>query len=250
MSYEIQKREDIKTLNEDSVFYFLYKKVERISLAIYLITDFFDTRESLKWELRNTTNKILTNVFELYEGRISKNDLHSEILKLESFLLLAYRGRMISDMNYEIIQDEIERLKKEVLVIISGHSRDKQVILNKNFFKIESENTETESVEIKKDTYIHKGQKNNKQNVLYKNTSIPNKKAIKTSSFNNKPIKTSREEKIMDMVKNKQPISIKDITHSFDGVSEKTIQRDLIGLIKKGLIKREGERRWSTYSIA
>ena len=58
MTIENQKRNEIKTLSDDSVFYFLYKKIEKISLAIYLVSDFFDLRESLKWDLRSTVNNI------------------------------------------------------------------------------------------------------------------------------------------------------------------------------------------------
>jgi hypothetical protein len=31
---------------------------------------------------------------------------------------------------------------------------------------------------------------------------------------------------------------------------EKTIQRELLALVEEGIVKKEGERRWSTYSLA
>jgi DNA-binding HxlR family transcriptional regulator len=34
------------------------------------------------------------------------------------------------------------------------------------------------------------------------------------------------------------------------GVSEKTIQRELGALIESGLVMKQGERRWSVYSLA
>jgi predicted HTH transcriptional regulator len=48
------------------------------------------------------------------------------------------------------------------------------------------------------------------------------------------------------VVENKA-VSIKDIRTAITGCSEKTIQRELANLISQGLIKREGERRWSVY---
>ncbi len=44
--------------------------------------------------------------------------------------------------------------------------------------------------------------------------------------------------------------TIKDIAEVITDVSEKTIQRELNSLIEKGQVIRQGERRWSKYSIA
>jgi DNA-binding transcriptional ArsR family regulator len=44
--------------------------------------------------------------------------------------------------------------------------------------------------------------------------------------------------------------TIKDIAEVITDVSEKTIQRELNSLIEKGQVIRQGERRWSKYSVA
>ncbi len=44
--------------------------------------------------------------------------------------------------------------------------------------------------------------------------------------------------------------TIKDIAEVITDVSEKTIQRELNSLIEKGQVLRQGERRWSKYSLA
>ena len=54
----------------------------------------------------------------------------------------------------------------------------------------------------------------------------------------------------MSLIKDKGRVSIKDITLVVRGVSEKTIQRELQGLIDAGRVAKLGERRWSTYSLA
>jgi hypothetical protein len=43
--------------------------------------------------------------------------------------------------------------------------------------------------------------------------------------------------------------TIKDLSDVITDVSSKTIQRELNSLIEKGEVKRDGERRWSTYSL-
>jgi len=255
MTTEKQKINEIKTLPDDSVFYFLYKKIERISLAVYLVSDFFDLRESLRWDLRSTVNNILENVFDLYEGKISKNNIYSDIIKLESLFTLAYQSRLVSDMNYEIIKEEIGRFRNEVMIVITTHSRDKQTMITNTFFNVEIPENTKQSFDKKTDN-SHKGHSPIK-NVFYKKDSIKKevkvngaiKKNDKSLNLISQPKKSGRKEQILELIKKNQPVSIKDISHSFEGVSEKTIQRDLTQLIDQGVLKREGERRWSTYSL-
>jgi len=52
---------------------------------------------------------------------------------------------------------------------------------------------------------------------------------------------------ILDLVRSGGGLSIKDISAVVKDCSEKTIQRELAELIRQGLIRRVGERRWSLY---
>ena len=52
---------------------------------------------------------------------------------------------------------------------------------------------------------------------------------------------------ILDLVRKRKSLSIKEIASVIRNCSEKTIQRELNILIERGLIRREGERRWSMY---
>lgn len=64
------------------------------------------------------------------------------------------------------------------------------------------------------------------------------------------PHTNDRQDKIRGLLKGKQGVSIKEISDAVPGVSEKTLQRDLMALIERGEVVREGERRWSTYRLA
>lgn len=63
-------------------------------------------------------------------------------------------------------------------------------------------------------------------------------------------VKDSRKGQIIDILKRTQQARIGDIAKSIKDVSEKTIQRELNALISEGRVKREGERRWSVYSVS
>ena len=60
-----------------------------------------------------------------------------------------------------------------------------------------------------------------------------------------------RQAAILEFVRSNKGVSIKDICNlagpSVRNCSEKTVQRELTELIRQGLIKKIGERRWSQY---
>lgn len=58
-----------------------------------------------------------------------------------------------------------------------------------------------------------------------------------------------RRERIKVILEAKGEASIKDISDIISDVSEKTIQRELNTMIEDNVVKRQGERRWSKYSL-
>lgn len=61
--------------------------------------------------------------------------------------------------------------------------------------------------------------------------------------------KQSRQARIQTVLEAKGEATIKDIAEVITDVSEKTIQRELNTMIDKNIVKRQGERRWSKYSV-
>jgi len=60
---------------------------------------------------------------------------------------------------------------------------------------------------------------------------------------------SDRASLILDFLKKQKSASIKDISLVIKDCSEKTIQRELGELIRQGLVRRMGERRWSVYTV-
>ena len=59
----------------------------------------------------------------------------------------------------------------------------------------------------------------------------------------------SRKKQILKLFNKGQKLTIKDISQVINDRGEKTIQRELQSMMKEGHIKKEGERRWSQYSL-
>jgi len=61
---------------------------------------------------------------------------------------------------------------------------------------------------------------------------------------------SERRKRILDLVSEKDKITIKDVADVITDCSEKTLQRELMSMVKGGTLIKEGERRWSTYKLA
>ncbi|MFZ2949867.1 MAG: DeoR family transcriptional regulator, partial [Desulfuromonadaceae bacterium] len=84
---------------------------------------------------------------------------------------------------------------------------------------------------------------NRQSTVRKKNTT-----EFKKDSSVHKP-KNNRRDSILKILTKKGDVTIKDISQSISDVSEKTIQRELLSLVQSGVLKKEGEKRWSRYSL-
>ena len=62
--------------------------------------------------------------------------------------------------------------------------------------------------------------------------------------------KTARQSVILNLLKDKKEVMIKDITCLINGCSEKTVQRELSTMVQAGVLKKMGEKRWSRYSLS
>jgi len=62
--------------------------------------------------------------------------------------------------------------------------------------------------------------------------------------------RSARQTAIKDILASKGQSTIKDISDALPDCSEKTVQRELTAMIVEGIVKKEGERRWSRYELS
>lgn len=239
---------------------FILKKTEKVVMAIYMVTDCLEDSEPMKPTLRALGVRMVSINYDaknipVYEQDEVYNDFMETIEEAVSFLFIAKTVGLISEMNANILENEIKNIvniwkdlkHKQDKMLITHSVREKmsQTVLSPDFFNVgvlPQDTSISHQVVLRthniKDN--HKVQSLNKDYLTNKNnkTSIDIKKDI-----------TDRKDKIVSLIKSKGQVSIKDITNEFKDISEKTIQRDLMRLIKDGVITKKGEKRWSVYSI-
>ena len=266
--------EEIKRLNslaffKDSNFLYLYKKTERICMAIYMVTNFMSPEEAIKWKLRNTVTDLLETIISINSASLfSKDktfrDISGKLFQTISFFKIAYHAGFVSSMNYDIIDSELNNLAKYLNEYDSNQLSAQTKLFADDYFTRDVPEFQDDNI---KDIFYkrqseagigqienQKGQEsaprqNHNQNANYKRqTSSKNTDSKKTKTANS-PTNTDRREKIINIIRQKDTVSVKDIAIEISDVSEKTIQRELLAMVDEGILEKEGERRWSRYSL-
>jgi DNA-binding transcriptional ArsR family regulator len=216
---------------------FIYKKAERLAKALHLITPAFSESVSL----RNRIDAIaigLVDAAVLSSGH-ARTALSRELLSLSSVLSIARTGGLLSAMNTDLITREAQALLQEVATY-----EEPRLFLDEA-----PTLSDIAKTAIKKDAPLPTKVSPNLRQAAPQAKEVSNKGHVKDNPLPTQGAIKDRREAILSVIQRKGSVSIKDISTLIRGVSEKTIQRELIVLIKEGAVLREGERRWSTYSL-
>ncbi len=229
---------------DDSLFY-VFKKTEKIVTALYLVTNLIKDNDPLKWEIRERCMSLISSTIAL--AGIDSQEKNSymrfflaSIYETRAFVTISFGSHIISKMNAEMIIDEIDAL----VIHIKDHAIDDAVragyVLSKSFFAAEPPS--------KTDDQGH-----DTSNARTSDTASSEKQKSGVSfkkQPQNMPIpKDSRKNSIIELLKVRSNLTIKDILKVMPGFSAKTVQRELSDLVHTGIVKKEGDRRWSRYSL-
>lgn len=233
-----------------------YNKTNKLITALFMVTDIMDKDEPLRHKLRSLGTEVLSDVF----ANSSRSSLR--VTEILSFLDIASTLGMVSEMNKNILSREFTQLKNSL-----GQS---DPLWLENF--IGSSTIGQESVEPKVIHYqtrlgVQKGSTLMKalSNVNMSNRHEDKKPVLHVDKGENFDLlKKKRREEIIDIIKaDKEAISrggstITDIRNGAKSVanstlassSEKTLQRELVSMVKDNVLNKTGEKRWSKYFLA
>lgn len=190
----------------------------KLCLAVYKITKPFPEEEPLKLNIRKRVNDILVNLISVNPSAtlIDKKKFFKDVEILNSYFEIAQQQNWVHPDNFTILRREFIKLKQE----FSG-------------------------------TDMERFTECNPPTPMLRRT----KENIEKSSGLKFPEKVfgglqERQKKILEIMKEKKECQISDFVNVFQGISRRTIQRDLEFLVERGLIKRQGEYRNMVYCFA
>ncbi len=235
----LEKLQSRIVFNDPSILY-VFKKTEKVTAALYLVTNLISDNEPLKWQIRKDALGLVSDILTLKKPTVSQinqvfGGLVTTISELIALLKIAHLAEQISLMNYTILQKELTLIMGSLESINSEAISGNAVLLPQDFFDTPSLPNYAPAVS--------KGQFRT-PNVLKDSGVQPQQTAQKDT------VKDSRHDKIISLLKAGKPLGIKDFSNEIKDCSEKTIQRELLAMVETGVLKKTGERRWSLYSLA
>ncbi len=255
--YVANKFNEYKEFIKDKQVSFVIRKSERIVYGIYMLSRFIPQEESLSSDLKKTSHHLLETVSKfvsttgITESEIDRT--HAHLQYLSSLLSLAFISGYVSSSNIEIIKSEINYLHKHVEELSTRFASETGQLHFKSDLFVVGQSRASKHPDDKM-SFVKDTPSQVDQNMSF-NKSKPHIKTQTTSLVKPKPTpsinagKDTRESRVLDVIRDKRTVSIKDISSVIFDVSEKTIQRTLQLMIDKGQIKKEGERRWAKYQL-
>ncbi len=268
--------------NMESFAISLAKKCERLSTALYLVTNFLLDMEPMKYRLRTLSIDLVRDASLARYGTASNEvnvleALRANISETLSLLELAFIAGLVSEMNFSILKREYVSLRYSADIKKASRESRTDAVLGDTFFdsaessrvsrldaaSFDSAPRTQLSTNTKHSIGHSKGQSNIKmsdrkagfQGYLLDPQKgqgyplDPPKGVPLPTTRTHDVAREARHARILKLIKDNREVSIKDISNYFPELSEKTIQRELVSFTESGVLKKSGERRWSRYSL-
>lgn len=242
-----------------------YTKTNRLITALYMVTDIIDKDEPLRNKLRTLGTGIISDMYS------STSDACGKISEIMSFLDIAFAVNIISEMNCNILRKEFLELNKSIKES-AENAKDQINSLNRKinlseFLKEELSSLKHPSI---RDAYKTIGQQSSnsigvqKGSTLMKalsavgspvrSVALSERKINHTSGDSFDVLKKQRRNEISNIIQKREGgATITDIKNGSYGslisCSEKTLQRELLSMVKDNVLNKTGEKRWSKYFL-
>lgn len=220
-----------------------YPKLNKLITALYIVTDIIEKDEPIRLKLRTLGVEILSDM-----NSTSRTELYKKTVSVLSFLDIASAINLISEMNFNILKKEFTELaqfleaSKESTQVnhlwLEDFLKPKETFIQKDIDLLQNKN--------QKDKATSEPKKDNKDTKVFAPT-------IKDWNASYSLKKQRREEIIKAIKMNGGSATIAEVKAkagvSLAGFSEKTLQRELVSMVKELVLDKTGDKRWSKYVL-
>jgi len=236
----------------------LHEQTLKLTIALYRVTDYFPKSEILRNDLRAKANEIFQQVTEC--GADIEHDetiklLARKIRTIKAYMDIASTLNYVRSLNFSILKKEYDLIEQFLEVERARriqqpiHEDIKSMERNSSAYALAEKNAgnserKKEIEGVHNNVTSHESEINRKRKMMSETESLSGEFHERTDSELNE-----RQKVIMDRLARSGHGKISDFYTSLKGVSSKTIQRDLQNLVDKEMLKKEGEKRWTVYSV-
>ncbi len=269
--------------NKDKSFSMFQKKAEKISAALYLVSNFLADADPIKWDLRKLSTGLVRNASSLifterFDREAGVHSLKTKVVEIVSLLDVAMMAGLISQMNGSVLKGELALFIEKAESFAMSKNRA-NTALSSSMFQVEDMFEEEEeyapepiriepkpapSPRVVEAVKVSRPIKDRTPMPAIERRTIPagllpevefeedkkTKTNRKIKDYSSVAVKRNRRQSfIISILKRRKDLTIKDISSVFHDCSEKTIQRELSALVDEGVISRKGKRRWTRYNL-
>lgn len=261
MSERNERRADIRAIFKGQTERaYLFGKLEKLAHAVMLLTsrsdrDAFSLIERLELSVLDSVREAAALAVHADHSPLS-----SILLELVSLLRLGATAGLISEANAQVLVDEYlkilgrlaapsvqgivlsqDELLAEPMTGDPDSLKQDRPLLPSSIDDLFSAEDPSKRMAQRRETF--KGHPQRK-------ATSPIRKSHQLEGKAGSAGVSDRSQRIVAIVKDKGVVSIGDVSAIITDCSEKTIQRELLSLVAQGVLKKEGERRWSTYRLS
>lgn len=266
----------------------LEQRLFDLTLALYRVTDFFPPGEILRKHLREKANEIFSQALE-YNYTLGVDATALKILgrieSIKGYLEIAKSLRFVKPINLAILEreyifladffvKELEALNQtdkssplHIVIDPKGGKEEnvsdlysKTAGYSKERDKIAPAASTTINIETKPGSEVSGGPLKppiatidfslpGKEEKIFKEESLPSWQEFSRGNSSLTLLLNERQGAILEHLKQARQAKVSDFYSFFNNISSKTIQRDLQDLVAKNLLKKDGEKRWTTYYL-
>ena len=228
-----------KLLQNDNYYRHIFKKTEKIVSVVFYIINNTDSTKKSETIISNIASKahfahenaLRTLEVKLMSSKEVLEQFAQSLVGLESVLRIAGATNTITSDVLQVVVNEIEMVLRGLKSYINNNNYVEDTSMFGGGFG-GTFGTGSEEVPTTKIPKVQKTSKNDASGTTV---------TIATAD--------DRRTRIVTILEAKGEATIKDISEIITDCSEKTIQRELNAMIEENIVKRQGERRWSKYSI-
>jgi len=234
----------------------LYRQAERLALATYAVSEHIPSHEGTRTTVRQEARRLLSLTLALYVSREDSfaRSVHATLACVRhilSLLDILHISGSISDMNIEVLKHAYGVFARRVTQLSEAPTTDEVEVRDEFFVSVSP--TEHHAKTAVKDIKDKSHNGHILTDIIKDTSTIKDKKhksEPKSKSIREKRRLSNRRMQVIDAVAKLGPASVAEIAREVPDCSIKTLQRELVALVRDNVLVREGEKRWTTYSIA
>ncbi len=237
---------------------YILEKTYRIASTCTRLLELMDKQDALAGEMNRTSIRLVRDATVLLNDEVARRSFLAGLMTLTGLLETAALSGKLSRMNVTLIENELLDLADTFRRLELSHGRifvDEGELKGRapeSLFERERQELRIPSPQGQVKSTMPSVQRVERVGYAQPVTQSQTDTVQRAPQAYRERVQESQKDRraiILGLLQKKDRITVKDVSRVITDVSEKTLQRELLALVSQGVLRKEGERRWSTYRL-